>query len=89
MDSLMKGSKYSDCNLFFEGTRKVYSTRDYISDAREKRRDKEVGVRHTGRKQLLSKEDEKTWLMIKNRDLVDPRIRKVDSDNCQLGKFVD
>ncbi|CCI73903.1 ECU01_0525 [Encephalitozoon cuniculi GB-M1] len=82
-------SKYSDSNLFFDGIRNTYNARDYVKSreglkvkARQKRNADEE------RKQFLSEEDKDISFLIRNRDLMDPSIKEVDSKNCHLGKFV-
>lgn len=77
--------KYSDNNLFFNGTKNVYNVRDYI-------RGRSDSARHVVcpmKKQFLSKEDEDACFMIKNRDLVDPTMRKTESDVYQIGKLLE
>lgn len=75
--------KYSDKNLFFSGTKNLYNPEEYVHRETEARAVRECGMK----KQFLSAEDEETAFLIRNRDLVDPSLKKVGSDG-QLGRFV-
>lgn len=87
----MKGfhSKYSDSNLFFDGTKNVYNPRDYIKDRRNRKAAAHCDENRTEeKKQFLSEEDKEIAFLIRNRDLTNPDIKKVDSENGYIGKFV-
>ncbi|KAH9412142.1 hypothetical protein HK407_01g00340 [Ordospora pajunii] len=77
-------SKYSDTNLFFDGRRNLYNARDYI-DMKVKKDKSAVDVL---KKQFLSKEDKMVAFLIENRDLNNPEIKKVETNEYRLGRFV-
>lgn len=84
----MKNSKYSDDNLFFNGTKNVYSTKDYIdTDHTQQLKHQKSSDFKTNK--FLRQEDKHICFLIMNRDLVDEDMNKVDSDIYQVGKFID
>lgn len=85
---LMDGfrSKYSDLNLFFDGAKNLYDARDYMRGRQKAGPRKED--RPWGKRQFLSSEDKEVAFLIRNRDLENPRIKKVDSKDYHVGRFV-
>ncbi|AHL30068.1 uncharacterized protein Eint_010395 [Encephalitozoon intestinalis ATCC 50506] len=82
-------SKYSDSNLFFDGIKNMYDTRDYTKDRRNKKLEVSSGKKEPKEKrQFLSEEDKEIVFLIRNRDVANPSIRKIDSDNGYVGRFV-
>ncbi|KAM0672293.1 hypothetical protein CWI42_010390 [Ordospora colligata] len=77
-------SKYSDTNLFFDGRKNLYNAKDYIN----MRVKKENNAEEVFKKQFLSKEDKMVAFLIENRDLNNPEIKKVETSEYRLGRFV-
>jgi hypothetical protein len=76
-------SKYSDEKVFFKGTQRLYDPREYV----RKKEVKSESEQRSG-KQHLSKHDEEEVFLIRNRDLVGGRGRKIGSGQFYLGMFL-
>ncbi|KAG5858881.1 hypothetical protein KMI_10g15800 [Encephalitozoon hellem] len=59
-----------------------------MSKAKKNRKPEVRCSENEERRQFLSEEEKELAFLIRNRDLMDPTIRKVDSENGYVGKFV-